>query len=292
MQRSTTLVRRRLVPSGTWSGHATFRATVGEAETTEHVITAELDGTKERRLPRRPLRDGEALPVAFDVPAKVVAAFERKAMQPNIERPSTRSRQTDRARSSGELDRIRSGYNAQIAEAATDDKGRLRRALSSEERRLSRRPDVRARAKLLALILDEDDWVVEETWAGPERSRTDPHLRVGFLGAATVESDASQRVHPVLALCAAAHWVDETELTRCDSCGTTCVSACGDDAVFTDCPVCGVAMLRQSVEQRREASASDAPITRAGTRTRRAVRRSRGGSTAKRRYSSVSASPD
>jgi hypothetical protein len=76
---STNLVRRRLVPSGKWSGHATFRATVGEAETTEHVITASFNNDAEEKLPRRPLQDGEVLPAALGDPFKVVAAFENVA---------------------------------------------------------------------------------------------------------------------------------------------------------------------------------------------------------------------
>lgn len=236
---TTTLVRRRLVPSGTWSGHATFRATVGEAETTEHIITAEINGDAESRLPRRPLTDGESLPAAFDQPSKVITAFERKAANQldALRRDRAAQVQRDQAR---ELDRIRGGYQAQIAEAPHEDKDRLRRALSSEERRLSRRPDVRARAKLLALFLDEDDWVVEETWTGPGGAEATLTYEWGLSGAPDVESDASQHLISVLALCAGAHRVDESEITQCGSCGFDLCAGCGDDAVFADCPTCAV----------------------------------------------------
>jgi hypothetical protein len=238
---STTLVRRRLVPSGKWSGHATFRATVGEAETTEHVITASFNDDAEVKLPRRPLQDGEVLPAALGDPFKVVAAFEKVAAKQleALRRERANEVEQEQVR---ELDRIRSGYTAQIAEAPHEDKTRLRRALSSEERRLSRQPDVRARAKILALTLDENDWQIEETWLGPDGVEGTLTYEWGLSKPLPIESDASQELIKVLALCAAAHWVDETEVTRCDSCGTDLCKACGDEAVFGDCPICGLAI--------------------------------------------------
>jgi superfamily II DNA or RNA helicase len=236
---STTLVRRRLVPSGTWSGHATFRATVGEQDTTEHIITGEVGSESKVRLPRRPLADGETLPAAFDEPAKIITVFEWQAAgQLDILR-NDRTAQVEREQAR-ELDRIRSGYQAQITEAPYDDKDRLRRALSSEERRLSRRPDVRARAKLLALTLDEDDWVVEETWAAPSGAESTLTYEWDLSGPPQVESAASHRPIKVLALCSHAHWVDAAELTRCDSCDSDLCQACGEDAIFAACPICTV----------------------------------------------------
>jgi superfamily II DNA or RNA helicase len=236
---TTTLIRRRLVPSGTWSGHATFRATVGEAETTEHIITAEINGDKEIRLPRRPLKDGESLPFAFNTPPEVIAAFEREAagQLEALRRERTERVERDQAR---ELDRIRSGYRAQIAEAISEDRDRLRRALTSEEGRLSRRPDVRARAKLLALTLDENDWLVEETWRGPSGTEGKLTYEWGCSEPPIVKSDASLELINVLALCSEGHWVDQVEITCCSSCDHDFCSACGDDAIFADCPVCGV----------------------------------------------------
>jgi hypothetical protein len=238
---STNLVRRRLVPSGKWSGHATFRATVGEAETTEHVITASFNNDAEEKLPRRPLQDGEVLPAALGDPFKVVAAFENVAAKQLEALRSERAKQVEQEQAR-ELDRIRSGYTAQIAEAPHEDKARLRRALSSEERRLSPRPDERARAKLLALTLDENDWQIEETWSGPGGVEGTLTYEWGLSEPLPIESDASQELIRVLALCAGAHWVDESEVSRCDSCGTDLCRACGDEAVFEDCPICGLAI--------------------------------------------------
>lgn len=234
-----TLLRRRLVPSGSWSGQATFRATVGEAETTEHLITADINGHNERRLPRRPLQDSESLPPAFGTPSKVIAHFEKSAASQleSLRRNRSEQVETDQAR---ELSRIKSGYTAQIAEAAHEDRERLTRALTSEERRLNRRPDVRARAKILALTLDEDDWVIEETWAGPNGTERGLVYEWGLDEPPVVESDASSEAIRMLALCSAAHWVDELETSRCTSCDHVRCGACGDDAVFVDCPLCGV----------------------------------------------------
>ncbi len=236
---STQLVSRRLIPSGSWSGQATFRATIGEAETTEHIITGELDGHKEVRLERRPLADGESLPVAFGDTAEIIGKFEKQATSQleRLRRERSKQIQTDQAT---ELKRIRTGYTAQIAEAvSSDDRSRLRRALASEERRLDRAPDVRARAKLLAVTLDEDDWLVEENWAGPGGVEARLLYEWGFSEAHEVESDASPNVIKTLALCSKGHWVDEYEVTRCDSCQSHLCSACGEDAVFENCPVCG-----------------------------------------------------
>lgn len=235
---TTTLVSRRLVPSGSWSGQATFRATVGEAETSEHLITAQINGHNPQHLPRRPLNDGESLPAAFDTAPKVIAHFEKSATAQleSLRRDRATQVLTDQTR---ELGRIQNGYQAQIAEAAYDDKVRLQRALRSEEKRLSRQPDVRARAKVLAVVLDEDDWVVEERWSGPGESE-------GTLTYAwdddnpLVESAASADPISVLALCSTSHWVDDSETTHCESCDRFLCGACGDDAVFADCPICGL----------------------------------------------------
>ncbi|MGB5796479.1 MAG: SNF2-related protein [Mycolicibacter algericus] len=235
----TTLVRRRLIPSGTWSGHATFRATVGEAEITEHVITAGINKNDVGRLPRRPLEDGETLPAAFGEARQVVLAFEREAAKQLEERRAERAEDVEREQAR-ELTRIRDGYNAQIAEAAYDDVDRLQRALKSEERRLGRTPDIRARAKLLAVVLDEDDWQVEETWAGRNGAQARLTYDWGLPQPPEVESDASASAIEVLALCSNAHWVDESEAARCGSCDRDLCAACGEDAVFADCPLCGV----------------------------------------------------
>lgn len=232
------LVSRRLVPSGSWSGQATFRATVGEAETTEHLITAEVNGHNEQRLKRRPLAEGESMSTAFGQPSKVVADFERAATSQleSLRREREKLVKTEQSR---ELDRITGGYTAQIAEAQTDDKQRLRRALKSEERRLNREPDIRARAKALALTLDEDDWIVEETWAGPGGSGGKFTYEWGLTEPVDVESDASAEVIRVLALCSESHWVDASETTHCASCDGELCAACGEGAVFADCPICG-----------------------------------------------------
>jgi superfamily II DNA or RNA helicase len=234
---STTLVRRRLIPSGKWNGHATFRATVGEAETTEHVIIAAHNENAEIKLPRRALQDGEVLPPAFGDPFEVVEAFERAAAKQLEALRRNRARQVE-SEQARELARIRGGYTAQIAEASPEEKVRLRRALRSEEGRLSRQPDVRARAKLLALTLDENDWLVEETWSGPDGVEGTLTYEWGLSEAPPVESAVSLQPIRVLALCPGAHWVDESELARCNSCGIDSCIACGDDAVFTDCPIC------------------------------------------------------
>jgi superfamily II DNA or RNA helicase len=232
-----TLVGRRLVPAGTWSGRATFRATVGEAETTEHIITSDLIDSTEVRLPRRALADGESLPASFDEPSKIIATFEQEAASQLDRLRRDRAALIEREQAH-ELDRMRSGYEAQIAEAPSDDKDRLRRALSSEERRLSRHPDIRARASLLALTLDEDDWVVEERWCGPGGVEAKLTYQWGLTDSPHIDSDASQVPIKVLALCSQAHRVDAAELTRCDSCDSDLCQACGNDAVFAACPIC------------------------------------------------------
>lgn len=231
------LARRRLVPGGSWSGQATFRATVGEAETSEHILTAEVNGHDEIRMPRRPLNDGESLPPSFDLPPKIVAAFERDAASQLEKLRRDRTEQVERQQAL-ELQRVSTGYRAQITEASHEERDRLQRALKSEERRLSRRPDVRARAKLLAITLDEGDWLVEETWA--HRGGEESHLTYewGFPEAPEVISDASDEPISVLALCSAAHWADASEVSRCASCDSDLCAACGEDAVFADCPIC------------------------------------------------------
>lgn len=232
-----TLTRRRLVPSGAWSGQATYRATIGEAETTEHLITAEINGHNPQRLPRRPLQEGETLPAAFDVPSKVIATFEKAAagQLERLRRDRLKKVESDQA---VELHRISTGYKAQISEAFGEDRERLKRALRSEEQRLSRHPDIRARAKVLALTLEEDDWLAEETWVGPNGAETtltyvweDPEPPL-------VESDASGNPIEILALCSDSHCVDASESRHCASCDHVRCSACGTEAVFEDCPLC------------------------------------------------------
>lgn len=234
------LVRRRLVPSGSWSGQATFRATVGEAETTEHLITAGINGHTPQQLPRRPLNEGESLPSAFGISSKIIAQFERAATS-QLESLRRERKKKVEAEQAQELERISSGYRAQIYEASPDDRDRLQRALRSEERRLSRRPDVRARAKVLAVTLDEDDWLVEETWARSGGDEATLTYEWGTEEPPIVESDVSGEAITVLALCSAMHWVDTSEVARCGSCEDDWCQACGDDAVFADCAVCGLA---------------------------------------------------
>lgn len=240
---SLTLVRRRLIPSGSWNGQATFRTTIGEAETSEHLITAEINGHSERRLPRRPLQDGETLPSAFGIPSKVIANFEKSASSQLEKLRRERAGQVAKEQAR-ELKRITTGYRAQIEEAAYEDKLRLSKALRSEEKRLSREPDIRARAKMLAVTLDEDDWIVEEVWSGPSGTERGLTYEWGLDEPLIVESDVSGDPIDVLALCSGAHWIDESEATHCESCDEYLCKECGEDAVFADCPICGAATCR------------------------------------------------
>lgn len=242
-----TLVRRRLIPSGSWSGQATFRATIGEAEISEHLITSDINGHNRHRLPRRPLREGEVLPSAFGLPSKVIANLEKAATSQLETLRSDRAKQVEEDQNR-ELERIRGGYTAQIHEASRDDAQRLRRALRSEERRLSRRPDIRARAKVLALTLAEDDWVVEEVWAGPDHVERVLTYTSG-LPAPNVQSEVSGDPIEVLALCSNAHWADESEVTRCESCDEYLCDECGASAAFTDCPICAAPVCRACREK-------------------------------------------
>lgn len=235
-----TLARRRLIPSGTWRGNATFRATVGEAETSEHIITVEVGSGKPLRLPRRPLADGEQLPASFGQPRAVISAFEAAAAQRLEELRISRTKEIE-VQQAHELARIQAGYTAQIEEAPYDDVARLKRALESEKSRLDRKPDVRARAKLLALTLDEGDWLVEETWTGPNGSEATLTYEWGLDQPPKIESDASDKRISVLTLCSDGHRVDASEVTQCGSCGSDLCGACGADAVFADCTVCGIA---------------------------------------------------
>lgn len=236
---NTSLVCRRLIPSGKWNGQATFRATVGEAETTEHVITAEINPASEPRLPRRSLQDGEVLPAAFGDPFKIVTQFEQAAARQLSALRRDRAKQIDKEQAR-ELRRVQSGYTAQIAEASREDRPRLQRALRAEEKRLTRAPDVRARAKLLAITLDENDWVVEETWSGPNGVERTLTYEWGLAHPPIITSEASERPVGVLALCTGAHWIDEFELFHCESCNDELCEGCGDDAVLDSCPVCQV----------------------------------------------------
>lgn len=236
---NTSLVRRRLVPSANWNGQATFRATIGEAETTEHVITAEINPASEPRLSRRSLEDGEVLPAAFGDPFKIVTQFEQVAARQLAALRRDRAKEIEKEQAR-ELNRVQSGYTAQIAEASREDRPRLQRALRSEEKRLTRPPDVRARAKLLAITLDENDWLIEETWSGPKGVERTLTYDWGREQPPRVMSETSQRCIDVLALCVGSHWIDATEIVRCESCGDELCGACGDNAALTDCPICKV----------------------------------------------------
>jgi hypothetical protein len=89
---------------------------------------------------------------------------------------------------------------------------------------------------LLGVTLDEDDWMVEETWGGKGDAEATLTYEWGFSGPPEVESDASQELVNVLAICSGAHIVDESEITVCGSCDFDLCAACGDDGVFGDCP--------------------------------------------------------
>ncbi|MCV7421376.1 DEAD/DEAH box helicase family protein [Mycobacterium yunnanensis] len=234
---STQLISRHLVPSNSWSGQATFRATVGEAETTEHIVTADLNGHHPVSLARRPLGDGESLPPAIGLPHEIVSEFEKQASSQLERLRRDRVKSVEREQRS-ELKRIQEGYKSQIDEVYGEDRARLRRALDSEEKRLGRSPDIRARAKMLAITLDEDDWLVEERWSGPGGVEGSFTYEWGF-SPPVVESDASAAEIGTLALCSDGHWIDESEVAPCDSCDDHLCIACGDDAVFAECPVCG-----------------------------------------------------
>lgn len=235
---SINLVRRRLVPSGSWSGQATFRATVGEAETTEHLITADINGHREPKLPRRPLHDGESLPTSFGTASAMITTFERAASSQLEKLRRERARSVEKEQNQ-ELARVTGGYKAQIAETTGEDRARLQRALRSEERRLTRQPDVRARAKVLAVTLDEDDWLVEEAWVGPSGDEKTLTYQWGVAEPPVVESAVTGDAIGVLALCSEMHWIDDSEAMHCASCDRWLCGACGDDAVFATCPVCG-----------------------------------------------------
>ncbi|WP_233717032.1 helicase-related protein [Mycolicibacterium vinylchloridicum] len=235
---SIRLVRRRLIPSGSWSGQATFRTTIGEAETTEHLITADINGHNESRLPRRPLQDGESLPPSFGSAPKVISQFERAASS-QLERLRRERSKIIEKEQDQELGRIARGYKAQIADSTGEERARLQRALRSEEARLSRRPDVRARAKILAVTLHEDDWVVEETWIGPGGDEATLTYEWGAKEPPIVKSVVSGNAIGVLALCSGTHWVDQSEVASCESCQRSLCQACGEDAAFAGCAVCG-----------------------------------------------------
>ncbi|MBB3747682.1 superfamily II DNA or RNA helicase [Mycolicibacterium sp. BK634] len=235
---SIRLVRRHLIPSGSWSGQATFRTTIGEAETTEHLITADINGHNQSRLPRRPLQDGESLPASFGTAPKVIAQFERAATAQLESLRRERSKMIE-IEQDQELGRISHGYTAQIADTAGEERARLQRALRSEETRLSRRPDVRARSKILAVTLHEDDWIVEETWAGPSGDEATLTYEWGTAEPPIVSSAVSGHAIGVLALCSAIHWIDQSELMVCESCHRSLCQACGDNAVFAGCATCG-----------------------------------------------------
>lgn len=233
------LVQRRFVSAGTWSGQATFRTTIGETELTEYVVTADINARKKAKLPRRPLQDGESLPVAFGKPTQLITEFERAAADTldALRQDMAEEVTAERRR---ELQRIQTAYLAQISEAGPDDQQRLRNALSSEEDRLSRVPDIRARAKMLAFILDENDWLIEETWVGPRGCEAALTYEWGLPRPPKIKSAASQRTITILDLCCDSHLIDESEGVQCGSCDNTLCRACGDDGVFADCTVCGL----------------------------------------------------
>lgn len=235
------LLSRKLRPSGTWRGQATFRAAVGEAETTEHILTAEVDSPKAARLPRRALGDNESLPSAFANTEKLISAFE-KAASTQLESLRREREHRIAKEQDEELKRIRSGYKSQIAEAVYEDRSRLQRALASEERRLGRRPDVRARAKMLALSIDEDDWLIEETWARGDGVQAT--LTYAWDPAAVPRIDSKATGEPIrtLDLCSAGHDVDQTEVSHCASCDRDLCAACGEAARMLACPLCELPM--------------------------------------------------
>jgi superfamily II DNA or RNA helicase len=235
------LLSRRLVPTGSWRGQATFRANVGEAETTEHILTADVRSARESRLPRRPLEDGEQLPHAFADTSKVMRQFEQAATVQLDRLRLDREKRIIREQSE-ELKRIKSGYQAQISESAYEDKQRLQRALKSEERRLDRKPDVRARAKVLALSLEEDDWVIEETWSRSDGVEARLTYEWGINSTPLIASTATGRAIDVLGICSAAHVVDRAELNNCASCDRDLCDACGDSARMLPCPLCELPM--------------------------------------------------
>jgi hypothetical protein len=169
----------------------------------------------------------------------VIAQFERAATA-QLEKLRRERSDIVECEQSQELARVTGGYRTQIADTTGEDRARLQRALRSEENRLSRRPDVRARAKVLAVTLDEDDWLVEETWAGPSGDETSFTYQWGTDEPVVVESDVSGDAINVLALCSEMHWVDESEVTNCESCDHALCQACGDDAVFASCAACGL----------------------------------------------------
>ncbi|OBK27430.1 helicase [Mycobacterium asiaticum] len=235
-----TLVERRFVPPGSWSGQATFRTTIGEAESTEYVVTADINANKRTRMPRRPLADGERLPAVFGKPAEVITEFERVAAETldALREDMVEEVSTERNR---ELLRIQAGYNAQISEATPQDQVRLRSALAAEEQRLTRVPDIRARAKLLAFTIAENDWPIQETWAGPGGIRATLTYEWNPRRPPAIKSFASKRTITVIALCRESHVIDESERARCGSCDTALCRACGDDGIFADCAACGLA---------------------------------------------------
>lgn len=235
------LASRQLVPSGTWGGQATFRAAVGEAETTEHILTAAVETSCETKLPRRALDDNEPLPLAFSNTEKVISAFEKAASTQLDALWREREERIVREQHE-ELKRIQSGYRSQISEATYEDRSRLQRALASEERRLGRRPDVRARAKMLALSIDEDDWLVEETWTRDDGVQATLKYAWDPAAVPRIESEATGEPIRILDLCSAGHNIDQTELSHCASCDRDLCAGCGEAARMLACPLCELPM--------------------------------------------------
>lgn len=233
-----TLVSRRFVPSKGWSGRATFRVAIGESGGDERVITSTVTSPDGQRLqPRRPLSDGDPWPGGIPTPAAVVAQFE-SALTPDLEAMREAHGQTLATQRHADLERIIAGYEAQISEASFDERQRLERAMELERRRLTRTPEVHARAHLLALSFDTDDHRIEEQW----RHRNGATARIDYEWSPrkkpVVQSVASGDPVRVAAMCSAGHWIDASESTRCHSCDEDRCPSCGVDGRFAQCPVC------------------------------------------------------
>lgn len=233
------LVRRSFVPTGSWSGTATFRASVGETEANEHFLTVQVGEPDDApTLPRAELEDGAALPKAFGTARSVIKAFEAAARTELGILRSDRLEELQLNRSE-EAERITAGYDAELSEASGADRQRLARALEAERRRLGRAPDVRARATLLTVELAESEWHVEEIWR--HRNGAEAGLTFPWDDGAPPEvvSDANGEAITTLSLCSDGHWIDARESRRCASCAEDRCDACKVGGVFEPCGWCG-----------------------------------------------------
>lgn len=234
------LVARRFAPSENWTGRATFRALVGEGEPREHLLTVDVgEAGPDNSMPRRELQDGEKLPAVFGSPMKLVRQLE-DAGRAELEELRAGFASEVAVLRNEELRRVEDGFGAELSEARYEERARLERALDAERRRLTREPDVRARAELLAIELNEADWIVEEQWR--HRNGTEGWLTYPWYGGAPplVESDASSEAIDVLALCSDGHWIDAHESTTCSSCDEDRCAACKSNGVFESCRLCGL----------------------------------------------------